>query len=69
MNTGSTSSPSSNSNISGTVDQVSLKNYSDTAVYAANKILPSIVGIMLLQNFLYLVHKLNLVQQLLVLEL
>lgn len=33
-----------NSN-SGTVDQISLKNYSDTAVYAANKILPSIVGI------------------------
>ena len=29
----------------GTVDFVSLANYSDTAVYAANKILPSIVGI------------------------
>ena len=50
MNTGSTSSPSSNSNISGTVDQVSLKNYSDTAVYAANKILPSIVGIKIEYN-------------------
>ena len=36
---------STNSTISGTVDQISLKNYSDTAVYAANKILPSIVGI------------------------
>lgn len=30
---------------SGHVSQVSLSNYSDTAVYAANKILPSIVGI------------------------
>ncbi|MBQ3414986.1 MAG: trypsin-like peptidase domain-containing protein [Clostridia bacterium] len=29
----------------GTVSQVSLTNYSDTAVYSANKILPSIVGI------------------------
>ncbi len=29
----------------GYVKQISLKNYSDTAVYAANKILPSIVGI------------------------
>ena len=29
----------------GTVDFVSLASYSDTAVYAANKILPSIVGI------------------------
>lgn len=29
----------------GTVSQVKLSNYSDTAVYAANKILPSIVGI------------------------
>ena len=34
-----------NSSTPGTVEQVSLKNYSDTAVYAANKILPSIVGI------------------------
>lgn len=29
----------------GTISQVNLTNYSDTAVYAANKILPSIVGI------------------------
>lgn len=50
MNTGSTSSQSSNSNTIGTVDQVSLKNYSDTAVYAANKILPSIVGIKIEYN-------------------
>ena len=31
--------------ILGYVQQISLSNYSDTAVYAANKILPSIVGI------------------------
>ena len=41
--------PSYNSNTStlnnGTVNQVSLSKYSDTSVYAANKILPSIVGI------------------------
>lgn len=36
---------SSNSVSSGYVSQTSLSNYSDTAVYAANKILPSIVGI------------------------
>ena len=29
----------------GTISQVNLANYSDTAVYAANKVLPSIVGI------------------------
>ena len=29
----------------GTVDYISLKNYSDTTTYAANKVLPSIVGI------------------------
>lgn len=29
----------------GTVDFVSLKNYSDTAIYASGKVLPSIVGI------------------------
>lgn len=34
----------------GTVDFVSLANYSDTAVYAANKILPSIVGIEVTYN-------------------
>ena len=40
-----TSTSSSSSNTSGYVSQTSLSNYSDTAVYAANKILPSIVGI------------------------
>lgn len=50
-NSNSSISTNLNSNAStttpGTVntDLVSLKNYSDTAVYAANKILPSIVGI------------------------
>ncbi len=39
------SDSSSSSQSSGYVSQVSLSNYSDTAVYAANKILPSIVGI------------------------
>lgn len=34
-----------NAQNSGYVSQTSLSNYSDTAVYAANKILPSIVGI------------------------
>lgn len=45
---GKTTNPSSNSSNSvnsGYVTQTSLSNYSDTAVYAANKILPSIVGI------------------------
>ncbi len=37
-------SPSLTSN-SGTVQTVSLSNYSDTAIYSANKVLPSIVGI------------------------
>ena len=45
----STSSSSTNSNSNnlstGYVSQTSLSNYSDTSVYAANKILPSIVGI------------------------
>ena len=36
---------STSSQSSGYVSQTSLSNYSDTAVYAANKILPSIVGI------------------------
>lgn len=40
-----TSQSSSNSQNSGYVSQTSLSNYSDTSVYAANKILPSIVGI------------------------
>lgn len=34
----------------GTVDQISLTKYSDTAVYAANKVLPSIVGIEVTYN-------------------
>ena len=43
---GSLSNASNNSNeSSGYVSQIALSNYSDTAVYAANKILPSIVGI------------------------
>lgn len=49
LGTTSTYSSSTSSSISdthaGTVDFVSLASYSDTAVYAANKILPSIVGI------------------------
>ncbi len=40
-----TGNNSSNSQSSGYVSQTSLSNYSDTSVYAANKILPSIVGI------------------------
>ena len=36
--------PASTSN-TGTVQTVSLSNYSDTAIYSANKVLPSIVGI------------------------
>ena len=47
----STSTSSSNSDKSiGTVDFVSLTSYSNTAVYAANKILPSIVGIEVTYN-------------------
>ncbi len=47
---GSTNSSISTTNNNSTksdgyVQQISLNNYSDTAVYAANKILPSIVGI------------------------
>ena len=41
----SNSSSSTSSEASGYVSQTSLSNYSDTAVYAANKILPSVVGI------------------------
>ena len=44
------SSNSSSAQASGYVDQVSLSNYSDTSVYAANKILPSIVGIQIEYN-------------------
>lgn len=43
--TPSTSTNSLTSDVSGYVSQTSLSNYSDTAVYAANKILPSVVGI------------------------
>ena len=43
--TPSTSTNSSTSDVNGYVSQTSLSNYSDTAVYAANKILPSVVGI------------------------
>ena len=43
--TPSTSTNSSTSDVGGYVSQTSLSNYSDTAVYAANKILPSVVGI------------------------
>ena len=45
--TSSNSSSNANSNnlSTGYVSQTSLANYSDTSVYAANKILPSIVGI------------------------
>ena len=51
--TSSTSSSTStllNTNNKGIVDSVSLSSYSDTAVYAANKILPSIVGIEVTYN-------------------
>lgn len=41
----SSTSNSSNALSNGYVTQTSLSNYSDTSVYAANKILPSIVGI------------------------
>lgn len=46
-NTSSSISTTNNNstNSDGYVKQIALKNYSDTAVYAANKILPSIVGI------------------------
>lgn len=45
-----TSNSYSSSQSTGYVDQVSLSNYSDTSVYAANKILPSIVGIQIEYN-------------------
>ena len=41
----STKNSSQSSKVDGYVSQVNLTNYSETAVYAANKILPSIVGI------------------------
>ena len=43
-------SNSSSTQSNGYVTQTSLSNYSDTAVYAANKILPSIVGISVTYN-------------------
>ena len=47
----SISTPVSNStNSDGFVSEISLQRYSDTAVYAANKILPSIVGIKITYN-------------------
>lgn len=46
LSTGSISTANSSSTESnGIVSQTSLSNYSDTSVYAANKVLPSIVGI------------------------
>lgn len=45
-----TSNNSFNTQSTGHVDQVSLSNYSDTSVYVANKILPSIVGIQIEYN-------------------
>ena len=44
------SASSLNDTHAGSVDFVSLSSYSDTAVYAANKILPSIVGIEITYN-------------------
>ena len=44
-NVSNISSNSNNLENNGYVKQTSLENYSDTSVYAANKILPSIVGI------------------------
>ncbi len=44
-NTNNISNTNSSSQNSGYVSQTSLSNYSDTSIYAANKILPSIVGI------------------------
>ncbi len=48
--TSSTPSSISSDKSVGTVDFVSLESYSNTAVYAANKILPSIVGIKITYN-------------------
>ena len=43
--TTSTNSDINQSSTSGIVNSISLNNYSDTSIYAANKVLPSIVGI------------------------
>ena len=40
-----TTAPSNTTNSNGSVNQIELDKYSNTSVYAANKILPSIVGI------------------------
>ena len=48
--TSSVSTSAGSDTTSGTVDFVSLTSYSETAVYAANKILPSIVGIEITYN-------------------
>ena len=45
INTSISTTNNNSTESTGFVEHVSLKNYSDTAVYAANKILPSIVGI------------------------
>ena len=45
LNTGNSIQTSLYSSNTGTIPQVNLTDYSSTAVYAANKILPSIVGI------------------------
>lgn len=45
INGGSSIQASNQSSTNGTVSHVNLTNYSNTAVFAANKILPSIVGI------------------------
>jgi len=44
------SSATSSKELSGTVKQISLSAYSDTSIYTANKILPSIVGIEITYN-------------------
>ena len=49
-NANSNTSNTSSAQATGYIDQVSLSNYSDTSVYAANKILPSIVGIQIEYN-------------------
>ena len=43
--TNTNNSDSNKSTNSGTVEHISLNNYSDTAVFSASKVLPSIVGI------------------------
>ncbi|MBR0350722.1 MAG: trypsin-like peptidase domain-containing protein [Clostridia bacterium] len=45
ISTSISTAPSNSTNSDGKVGEIDLKNYSNTSVYAANKILPSIVGI------------------------